>query len=89
VPEADWIKARRRFWELYWGELAMVEGEQVANAMVAFGNALRDLAPQDSSARARLRGAALTVAHAARQAVESHWGFTLPAIKDLLAGAHT
>jgi hypothetical protein len=32
---------RREFWDLYWGELAMYEGDDVESAMVGFGRSLR------------------------------------------------
>lgn len=34
--------SRKRFWSLYWGELALVEGLGVEKAMVSFGNALAE-----------------------------------------------
>ncbi len=38
--------ANKRFWELYWGELALVENQDVEAAMVALGKAIKDSAPQ-------------------------------------------
>lgn len=37
---ADWQAARTRFFELYWGPLAIVEDEDVARAMVSLKQAL-------------------------------------------------
>jgi hypothetical protein len=34
-------KSVQRFWQLYWGELALVENKEVEGAMVAIGNRLK------------------------------------------------
>src|SRR5262245_46171795 len=39
-------KAAKRFWELYWGELALVENQDVEAAMVALGDGLSRNLPQ-------------------------------------------
>lgn len=36
-----WAKAEARFWELYWGEMAMYEKGAVEDRMVKFGTALK------------------------------------------------
>ena len=41
--DQEWALARKRFWELYWGELGVVESPQIASGMVAFGQTLRDV----------------------------------------------
>jgi hypothetical protein len=53
-----------RFWQLYWGELGMVEKGGVASAMAAYGHVL-DSSP-DGPSGSRLGAAAIGIAHAAR-----------------------
>ena len=62
-------KATRRFHELYWGELALVERERVAGAMVAFGKAL-----EAGKQQQELAPLALELAHACRDELASSWG---------------
>lgn len=62
-------KAGRRFWELYWGELAMVEDRGVETAMVAFGRALESGAPKE-----RLGPLSLQLAGACRLSLDRAWG---------------
>lgn len=45
ADNAKWDKANGRFWELYWGELALVENRAVANKMVEFGITLKAVGP--------------------------------------------
>ena len=58
-----------RFWELYWGELALVEDERVEGAMKAFGDAL----DEGASAYA-LQKLSLSLAHACRDSLAESWG---------------
>jgi hypothetical protein len=58
-----------RFWELYWGPLAVVEDETVVAAMVEFGNALKD-EPSNNVALKRL---SLKLAHACRNSLQKLW----------------
>ena len=44
-------EAVERFWQLYWGELALVENEAVEGAMKAFGDGLRDELSSDEMLR--------------------------------------
>jgi hypothetical protein len=82
----DWSWARRRFWELYWGELAAVESPEVANAMVDFGNDLKKL--EDCVDRGEtcdkpqepLTLAAIRLAHQIRGSIAKGWGYSLPPI---------
>jgi len=62
-------KATKRFRELYWGELALVERDNVAGAMVLFGGALDAKKGQDV-----LRPLALDLAHACRDELAASWG---------------
>jgi hypothetical protein len=58
-----------RFWQLYWGELALVERGNVAKAMIAFGNGLNGGQPPRV-----LQGLALDLAHACRDELAVAWG---------------
>jgi hypothetical protein len=69
--------AERRFWQLYWGELAMVENGGiraqkggVEGAMVRFGDELRKQT-RDQSALQRL---SLDLAHTCRDSLAESWG---------------
>jgi hypothetical protein len=69
-------KARRTFWELYWGNLAMVENgglvrseENVEAAMVKFGACLSRHCKQDPD----LQQLALRLAHACRDSLAVSW----------------
>jgi hypothetical protein len=68
-PESpDRAKILGRFWQLYWGELALVEHGKVEVAMVAFGAALRANAEED-----QLQKLALKVAYACRNELAESW----------------
>ena len=41
APEETWEGANRRFWELHWGELVVVEDRAVGAAMAQFGAKVR------------------------------------------------
>ena len=59
----------KRFWSLYWGELALVEDEEVEAAMVALGKGLDRQAPP-----AELKQISLRLAHACRDSLALSWG---------------
>ena len=65
----DRAKRLERFWQLYWGELALVEHGKVESAMVAFGNALNAGADQK-----RLQQLSLNVTYACRNELAESWG---------------
>ena len=86
---ADEESAKRRFRELYWGELAVVEDAGVQNAMVEFGRILsksdksaclgeeqiaqRATEPTEAVVKVCLLRGALDLAHAARKSLEESW----------------
>lgn len=73
-PEED----LQRFWELYWGPLAMVEDSRVEAAMVVFGRSLEDYTEDTGTECSRkLNQASLALAHRARQSLEEQWGVEL------------
>jgi hypothetical protein len=61
--------ALARFWELYWGELALVENRSVEAAMKRMGDALRRKASTED-----IEQASLAVAHACRESLDKSWG---------------
>ena len=63
-PSAAQAKVRR-FWEMYWGVMGMVENTRVTDAMIAFGRALesRDGLPNKS----------LALSHACREEMAESW----------------
>lgn len=67
---AELAAARKRFWSLYWGELALVEDATVEAAMVRLGRALQEK-EQDP---ANIRQLSLTLAHACRDSLARSWG---------------
>ncbi len=62
-------KAVTRFWQLYWGELALVENKEVESEMVAMGRAITTGANRDA-----LQQASLSLAHACRESLDKSWG---------------
>lgn len=58
-----------RFWQLYWGELALVEDAQVEAAMVKLGEAIRANAAPEA-----MQPLSLALAHAIRQSLDRAWG---------------
>lgn len=54
-----------RFWELYWGVMGMVEKQNITDAMIAFGNALKS--------NKKLKEKALDIAHACRVELANDW----------------
>lgn len=61
--------AKKRFEELFWGELALVERDEVALAMVSFREALDAHEGQDTLAQL-----ALSLAHTCRDELAASWG---------------
>jgi len=63
------VAARKQFALLFFGELALVERDNVASAMLAFRNALNSGKPQDE-----LSILSLKLAHACRDELSEAWG---------------
>ena len=67
-----------RFWQLYWGPLAVVEDSRVEAAMVYVGRSLTAIAEKDEGTCAKsLKLASLNLAHSVRRSMEQHWGVAL------------
>jgi hypothetical protein len=64
--------AERRFWELYWGELSMVENPEVEGAMKKMGDCLRD--DCSGCTNSDLSQCSLALAHACRRSLANSWG---------------
>jgi hypothetical protein len=75
-------KALARFWELYWGELALVENRSVEAAMKRMGDALRA-----NASTQELEQASLAVAHACRESLDRSWGIRAWSSPDEAASA--
>lgn len=63
--------AEKKFWSLYWGELALVEDSSVETAMVKFGRELQ--LERDPN---RIKQLSLELAHACRNSLAKSWGVT-------------
>lgn len=66
------IAAIERFWQLYWGELALVEDVGVEKAMSRFGIALELM-----ELEGQLPELSLELAHACRKSLAKSWGVEL------------
>jgi len=72
---------RRRFWNLYWGNLAMLESQNVESAMVKFGDILSQCErnkdpkcfPTPGNSATPLQLSALNLAHCARDTLRTTW----------------
>jgi hypothetical protein len=69
ADKAEIEKATKRFKELYWGELGLVERGGVESAMVSFRKALDAKKGQNE-----LASLALSLAHACRDELAASWG---------------
>ena len=83
IPRAKDIMAREalieRFWQLYWGALAVVEDDEVAGAMVAYGKHLK----ANSLDLSTLEQLSLGVAHACRNSLKRLWVPELGVIQNI------
>ncbi len=73
----EFRQAGSRFWELYWGELSMVETRQVEAAMVEMGNCLNDRCSGcelEPKLKPNLEQCSLALAHACRRSLAESWG---------------
>lgn len=65
-------RARMKFWELYYGELVVVEDGDVSQAMVNFGKCLRDYQDMKCDQK-HLQELSLALAKACRSSVSTSW----------------
>jgi len=73
VSPSDAAQSKQRFWELYWGELPLVEDRRVENAMVCLGARLKGEPRTDCECES-LQDCVLELAHACRQSLAQSWG---------------
>jgi hypothetical protein len=81
--DTEWHDLERRFYELYWSELAMVEDHSVETAMVEFSRTMNEYKANFKNvagdpdrlqdARSPLNTAALDLAHAIRASISTQW----------------
>jgi hypothetical protein len=66
----------KRFWELFWGELGMVEDVDVARAMDIFGQSLKDFQSRNpnSLCAEKRKSISLTLSHCVRKSLGENWG---------------
>ncbi len=62
-----------RFWQLYWGDLGMVEDPGVARAMIALGTIIPDMTSQPELARR----ASLNLSHCVKNSLSESWAVDL------------
>ena len=71
--------ARKRFYQLYWGELSVVEDESVEKAMVIFREEFekyeQERANNSQASRRELEKKSLDLAHACRDSLARGWGY--------------
>lgn len=70
--EQELLKAEERFWQLYYGEMIVIEDPAVGAAMVSFGYCLREFKLENCSRR-ELIARATSLAQASRSAVARSW----------------
>ncbi len=76
------VKSRKKFWQLYWGNMAMLESQTVATSMIEFGDILaacevsKDescFRPIPGNIKTPLQEASLNLAHCARESLQYTW----------------
>ncbi len=69
----------RLFWQLYWGELGMVEDRSVESAMVLFGKSLNALLGKENNAECAngRQDISITLAHCIRKSLGYSWDVNL------------
>ena len=76
------VTSRKKFWELYWGNFAMLASQKVEISMIEFGNILAKceeskdescFQPIPGNRETPLQKAALNLAHCARESLQDTW----------------
>jgi hypothetical protein len=60
--------AKEKFWNLYWGPMAVIEDKTVERAMIAFGEAVDSSYPPE-----KLKAYAVELAHSCRDSLAESW----------------
>jgi len=81
--EEAWGKHERRFWQLYWAELSMVEAGNIEQIMVEVGKKLQAYKEARQTNRGEdqlqdLRRCVYELAHEVRRAIEIRWHIDAP-----------
>ena len=72
----------QRFWQLYWGDLGMVEDPKVEQAMVEVGKILTTKDEYTLADKmSRLKDASLELSHCVSKSLEASWGVQFPTRK--------
>ncbi|HEX5171977.1 MAG TPA: hypothetical protein VFW11_22515 [Cyclobacteriaceae bacterium] len=85
INEDDRGKAVARFWQLYWGQLAVVESAEVATAMVHFKEVLENDALTGDARRTELSLKAYELAHQCRDSFIDSWKVETEEIRSIIA----
>jgi hypothetical protein len=80
-PQDDYVKALRRFYELYYGALCIVESKEVETAMIGFKNALEANHTPESDYVSSLLNASLNLAYACSTHVQKDWKIENPGLR--------
>ncbi len=79
---AEWEKARKTFWRLYWGPLSIVEDRAVEAAMVKMGSGVpKQPVDNPQLPMTALQAPSYQLAHAVRNLVLTSWKVDLPALQ--------
>ena len=81
LNEDDKRRAIVRFWQLYWGQLALVESPEVASAMVAFKEVLQDISLSEEIGEKALKRHSINLARECRDSLKESWNVELLEIK--------
>jgi hypothetical protein len=77
LSEDDEKAAIVRFWQLYWGQLALVESQDVARAMMAFKDVLEDTTLTREDRAAQLKRKTIDLARQCRESLKESWDVEL------------
>jgi hypothetical protein len=81
TDQAEWEKARKTFWRLYWGPLSVVEDRKVEAAMVALGRIVPAGPGSHDLPMQPLQRPSLDLAHAVRDLILTSWNVDLPPLQ--------
>lgn len=68
-----WNEASMKFWQLYYGQLAVLADPKVRDAMVAFGKCLRERERELGCTPEQLKELSLSLANECRKSVSNSW----------------
>jgi hypothetical protein len=83
APDDTWDRTNRRFWELRWGEVVLVEDKAVGAAIARFGRQVSEVeqcrrrAKDCLDSQANLKPLLLELTRAIRTSLEKAWGYDL------------